>query len=355
MRNMKKINYKLVNLTLIIISIFFLYRTGNLWTGVINKILNILIPFIFAFAVAYALYPFLEKMQRKHIPKWLGVLIIVFSIILLASFVIYVVSSILVGQLTNLFNSILEFIKNISNNNLDINIVGLESDLNDIFKNILTNIGNYVSNGAINIINTSLGFISRILIGFAAFIYFIIDMDKIRAFTKTFFQRRSEKNYNYIVALDDQMRKYLNGLVKVMIISIIEYSIAYTIIGHPDALLLGFLAGVANLIPYFGGMANNCIAAITAFVISPSLFVKTIIVFVVLSLVDSYVINANVYGKTNSIHPLIVILSVFAGSSLFGVMGIVISFPLAIFIVTTYKFYKDDIMQNIKKRKKISS
>ena len=72
------------------------------------------------------------------------------------------------------------------------------------------------------------------------------------------------------------------------------------------------------------------------------------VLFTVLSMVDSYIINANVYGKTNSIHPLIVIFSVFAGSALFGIMGIVISFPLAILMVTTYKFYKDDIFQNIK-------
>lgn len=349
---MKKINYKLVNLALAVVIIFFIYKTGNLWIGVVHKITNILLPFIFAFAAAYALYPFLEKMKKKKIPKWLGVLIIVSVILLIATFVIYIISSILIGQLTSLFSNILNFVNHISKSNFDINLAGFESELSDIFKNILGNVGNYVSNGAINIIYSSLGVLSNILIGAAAFVYLLIDMDKIRELVKNFFKGRSKKTYNYVIALDDQMRRYLNGLVKVMIISVIEYSIAYSIIGHPDALLLGFLAGIANLIPYFGGMANNCIAAITAFVISPSLFIKTIIVFAVLSLVDSYVINANVYGKSNSIHPLIVILSVFAGSSIFGIMGIVISFPLAIFVVTTYKFYKDDIINGFKKRRK---
>lgn len=348
---MRKINYKLVNTALIVLIIFFMYKTGNLWTGVFKKTVNILLPFVFAFAVSYALYPFLKNMQKKGIPKWLGVLIIVLAILLLATIVIYVVSSILVGQLTNLFGSILSFVNHLSEGSMDINLAGFQSDLSDIFKNILGNIGNYVSNGAINIINASLGVLSKILIGAAAFVYLLIDMDKIRNHVKEFFKGRSKKTYRYIIELDDQMRKYLSGLVKVMLISVVEYSIAYSIIGHPDALLLGFLAGISNLIPYFGGMANNCIAAITAFVISPSLFIKTIIVFAVLSLVDSYVINANVYGKSNSIHPLIVIISVFAGSSLFGIMGIVISFPLAIFIVTTYKFYKDDIKKSLKKSK----
>ena len=334
---------------MIAITIYFVYKTGNLWLGVSGKIVKISLPFLFAFALAYALHPFLQKMIKRKIPKWLGVLIIVLLILALISFVIYIVSTVFVGQLTTLFDSLIKFVKRISEMNFDINVVGLEKDLSGIFKEILSSIGTYVSNGAINIIGTSL---SKFLIAAAAFVYFLVDMDKIRNGVRNFFLKRNKKTFEYVKELDNQMRKYLSGLLTVMLISIVEYTFAYTLIGHPNALLLGFLAGVANLIPYFGGMANNTLAAITAFAVSPTLFIKTIITFIILSMVDSYVINANVYGKTNSIHPLIVIISVFAGSSLFGIMGIVISFPLAIIVVTTYKYYKDDIM-SIKNRRKI--
>lgn len=350
---MSKLNYKLINLALIAITIYFVYKTGNLWIGVTSKIIKILIPFLFAFALAYAIHPFLQFMMKKKIPKWLGVLIIVLLILALIVFVIYIISTVLVGQLTSLFDNLIQFIKKISEYNFDINVVGLEKDLSSIFKEILSNLGTYVSNGAINIIGTSLNILSKFLIGAAAFVYFLIDMDKIRNGIRNFFKKRTKKTFEYVKELDNQMRRYLFGLVKVMLISIVEYTLAYTIIGHPNALLLGFLAGVANLIPYFGGMANNTLAAITAFVVSPYLLVKTLITFIILSMVDSYVINANVYGKSNSIHPLIVIVSVFAGSSLFGIIGIVISFPLAILIVTTCKHYKDDIINFKNKRKLI--
>ena len=349
---MSKLNFKLINLALIAITIFFVYKTGNLWLGVTGKIIKIFIPFLFAFALAYALHPFLQKMINAKIPKWLGILIIVLLILALIVFVIYIVSTVLVGQLTALFDNLIKFVNKISEMNFDINVAGLEKDLSGMFKQILSNIGEYVSNGAINIIGTSLNLLSKFLIGAAAFVYFLIDMDKIRNGIRSFFKKRSNKTFCFVKDLDIQMRRYLSGLVKVMLISIVEYTFAYTVIGHPNALLLGFLAGIANLIPYFGGMANNTLAAITAFVVSPSLFIKTIITFIILSMVDSYVINANVYGKSNSIHPLIVIISVFAGSSLFGVMGIVISFPLAILLVTTYKHYKDDII-NLKNKRKM--
>ena len=341
-----KIDYKLINLALIALIVFLLYMTGNLWTGILNKIISIILPFLFAFAIAYALHPFLKKMMAKKIPKWLGVTIIVFAILALATLVIFLITTVLLGQLSSLFNNVLKFVGSIQDG--EFNLAGLETTLSSSFKDILNNLGKYVSDGAINIIDSSLGIISKIFIIFASFIYFLIDMDKIREEIKFFFKKKSKKVYDYVKTLDEGMRNYLSGLVQVMIITLIEYTLAYTIIGHPNAILLGFLASVANLIPYFGGIGVNIIASITAFVVSPSLLIRTIIAFVILSSVDSYVINPTVYGKTNSIHPLVTIIALFAGGIIFGIMGVFISFPLAIIGVTTYKFFKKDIVINIK-------
>lgn len=344
-----KIDFKLVNLALIALIVFLIYRTGNLWIGVLNKIVAIALPFLFAFAFAYAVYPFLQKMQEKKLPKWLGVTIIIFLILALATVVIYLISTVMFGQLSSLFNNIMTFIESLSEKNFDLNFAGLETSLEGIFKNILSNFGTYVSDGAINLIDSSLGLLSKIFIIFAAFIYFLIDMEDIREEIKFFFSKKSEKTYNYVKALDNEMKKYLSGLLQVILITLVEYTLVYTIIGHPNAILLGFLAAVSNLIPYFGGICVNIIAAITAFVVSPSLLIKTIIAFIILSSVDSYVINPTVYGKTNSIHPLITIIALFAGGIIFGILGVFISFPLAIIVVTTYKYYKKDITKNLKK------
>ena len=42
-----KLDFKLVNLAIIVLIIFLLYQTGNLWIGVVNKILQIGLPFLF--------------------------------------------------------------------------------------------------------------------------------------------------------------------------------------------------------------------------------------------------------------------------------------------------------------------
>ena len=310
---------------------------------------EIILPFLFAFAIAYSIYPFLQNMLDKKIPKWAGIIIIVVIILLLISLVVYLITTVMLGQLSSFFENIIGFINSLQNTRFDFNLAGLETDLSDTFKTILSKFGTYVSDGAINLIGSSLSFFSTILIVFASFIYFLIDMDSIREEIKFFFKKKSKKTYNYIKTLDTEMKKYLNGLVEIVIITLIEYTLVYTIIGHPNAILLGFLAALANLVPYFGGMIVNIIAAITAFVVSPSLLIKTIIAFAILSSVDSYIINPTVYGKTNSIHPLVTIIALFAGGILFGILGVFISFPLAIIIVSTYKYYKEDITRNIKK------
>ena len=346
-----KVNFKLINVALVALIVFLLYQTGSLWTGLLGKIVEIILPFLFAFGMAYAVQPFLQKMQEKGFPKWLGILIIIFIILSLSSFIIYLIATVMIGQLSSLFNSIIAFINSLGETSFDINFAGLETSLTDTFKTILTNLGTYVSDGAINVIDSSLGAISTIFIIFAAFIYFLIDMDKIREEIKFFFLKRKKKTFDYIKTLDGEMKNYLSGMLQIVIISFVEYTLIYTIIGHPNAILLGFLAAIANLIPYFGGLAVNIIAAITAFVVSPGLLIRTIIAFGILSAVDSYLINPTVYGKTNKIHPLVTIISLFAGGIIFGIIGVFISFPLAIIIVTTYKYYKDDIAKNIKKVK----
>lgn len=345
---MKKdsLNFKLINTTILVLMIYLLYQTGNLWTGMIGKIYQIIFPFLIAFIVAYALHPLLRYLQSKKIPKPLSIFIIIAIIIGIVAILLILVAPLLFSQLSNLFNSIIAFIKQISVD-YDLNFGGLQESLSKSFNEIIVSLGKYVSDGAINFIGVSLNYISTLVIAFSAAIYFLIDMDKIRAMIKKYLIKHNQKSYFYLKRLDIEMKNYLTGFMKIVLITIFEYSIAFLIIGHPDALLLGCLAAIASLIPYFGGIITNIIAAITAFVISPALFIRTVIAFFILSNLDGYVINPIVYGKTNQVHPLIVILSVFAGGILFGILGVIISLPTAILILTTYKFYKTDIYDKI--------
>ncbi len=349
-----KLDYKLLNLAIITLIIFLIYQANNFWVGTLNKVLQIFLPFLFAFVVAYALNPLVNYLTNRKVPKALAILIVLVVVIGVFGTTLFLVVPLLVEQLTSLFNTIITFLVEMSNK-YDINFGPLQNSLSKSFNEIILNVGKYVSDGAVNFIGVSLSYLSVFIITFSAAIYFLIDLDNIKIAIKAYLRKKSRKAFNFIVELDKAMKNYLSGFLKIVFISLFEYTIAYLIIGHPHALLLGFLAALSNLIPYFGGMITSIIAAITAFVISPSLFFRTIITFFILSVLDSYVINPLVYGKSNAIHPIVVILAVFAGGILFGVIGIIISLPVAILIINTIDFFKEDIKQMIDEMKEESS
>ena len=344
-----KLDYKLVNISLVFLSIYLIYQTKDFWVGILSLFFKITLPFFIAFVLAYAFFPFIRKLMNRGIPKGFSIFIVIFSILVIGAFMVSLITPLIIDQTTSLFNGIVSFLKEISLD-YNINFKDVQNTLSSSFNNILETLGSYISNGAINVISVSANYISKFFIVFASFIYFLIDMDKIREFTKEFLQSKSKKMYDYVATLDNEMELYLSGFMKIVIISFFEYSIIYTIIGHPNAILLGGLASFGNLIPYFGGIITNIIAAVTAFVISPELFIKTCIVFIIFSSVDGYIINPMVYGKTNKVHPLVVITSVFAGGILFGILGIIISLPLSILVIATLKFFKSDIIRIRDKR-----
>ena len=345
-----RIDFKLINFVLIVFAVYLIYQTRDFWFGTISLIFNILLPFLIAFAIAYAFYPIVKKLTDRNIPKGLAMFLVVGVAFGLVIFIFALITPTIMSQLTSLFNGIISFLKELSSD-YNVDFKDIQNTLSMSFNETLEKLGTYISNGAISFIGLSIDYISKIFIILASFIYFLADMDKIRNFVKEYLSHKSKKIYRYVATIDDEMRKYIVGFMKVVIISFFEYTIVYTLIGHPNALMLGTLAALGNLIPYFGGIFTNIVAAITAFVISPALFIKTCIVFFVFSAVDGYIINPFVYGNSNKVHPLVVIISVFAGGILLGVLGIVISLPVAIIVIATFKYFKDDIMKINKKRK----
>lgn len=337
----KMVNIKLINLVLIAILVWVIVATGDFWLWGLNKVIEILMPFVVAFALAYIAHPFLKYMENKKIPKWLGVGIIIVILVGFVSLIIALLIPMVYEQVISLLSNAIKFIQDLS--------IKYEIDLNYIqnsFSNInsiLVDFGKFISDSAFHIINKSIGIATTVIIAFFTGIYFLADMDHIREEIKDFFKRKSKKTFNYIKALDKEMKNYCVGLAKYIFVQLIEYILIFYLIGHPYFLILGILAAFTTIIPYFGGIFTNIIALITALVVSPKLFVLTLIVALVLPNIDGYFWSPKIYGKTNNIHPVITIFGVFAGGALFGVTGIIVALPVTIILDQTYKYYRSDI------------
>ncbi|MBQ7140091.1 MAG: AI-2E family transporter [Bacilli bacterium] len=344
----KRINFGLVNLVLVALLVLICVLTSNFWLWWAKKLFDILMPFVLAFALAYIAYPFLKMLENNGIPKALAITIIIILFLGFIGLIIYLLIPLVYDQIVGLISNIIRFIQYISTE-YELDLHYIQSGVSNL-NNIVLDLGKFISDSAINIINVSISIFTNSIIAFFTAIYFLADMDKIREKIKILCKRKGKKRYLYIKSLDDEMKNYSVGLSKYILVQLIEYTLVFYLIGHPYFLILGILASFTTIIPYFGGIFTNIIALITALVVSPKLFVLTLIVALVLPNIDGYFWSPRIYGKTNDIHPVLTIFGVFAGGALLGVTGIIIALPVTIILSQTYKFYKDDI-ENLKTKK----
>lgn len=350
MINLKKdkINYKLLNILLFITIICLLFLIKDIWINLIKKLTEIIWPFIIAFAIAYALHPYKKKLEKKDVPPWLSTLIVLTSSIGLLFGLIITIGPLIYEQGLLFLSNIATFISNLTiKYNIELNII--QEAITKISTNILNNIGNQITIKILNFFISSVEIIATILITFFVSIYLLIDMDKIRIFIRK--NLKNKQTLNYIEKLDFEIQNYFVGFFKNMLCQFIEYTSIFFIIGHPNFLIFGILASVSNIIPYFGGIITNIIFVIISSVISPNLTMWTLLICIICPQIDAYILAPKIYHKTNNIHPLINIFAIFTGSILFGFWGLVIAEPIAVIILTTYKYYKKDI-KIIKKLKK---
>ncbi|MFN3693828.1 MAG: AI-2E family transporter, partial [Ignavibacterium sp.] len=110
----------------------------------------------------------------------------------------------------------------------------------------------------------------------------------------------------------------------------------FWIIGIPNALPLGVIAGLGHLIPYFGPVVGAVPAAIISIIYTGDLSqIPLIILLVAITYtVDNGVVQPYVFSKSVDMHPIIIILLIIAGSQLFGLLGMLLAVPTATVIKT---------------------
>ncbi|MFA5407500.1 MAG: AI-2E family transporter [Bacilli bacterium] len=353
---MKRLNYKLVNALLIAALIFLIWLMRDLWMGILAKILNVLLPFVIAFAIAYILQPLLKKLMDKKVPKSLALVIICLGLVIFVSFLLWLlipnILPMIFEQTTSLFSALIKFIQDISSK-YDVDLVGLKDTISNISSQLTSSLGQTISSGFMTIINQSINIVSKTIIILIVAVYFLSDMDRIRDGVENFLEnRKSKKTLRYVRRLDDAIHQYVNAFALYALIIFAQYTSVFYLIGHPHFLLLGLLSAVGAVIPYFGGIITNIIAIVTASVISSKLLVLTIIVALIFPNIDGYFTSPKIYNKSNQLPALLSIFAVFAGSVLYGFKGIVLALPITIILLTTYRFYRNDINSGIDKIKK---
>ncbi|MEX2515262.1 MAG: AI-2E family transporter [Candidatus Paceibacterota bacterium] len=117
--------------------------------------------------------------------------------------------------------------------------------------------------------------------------------------------------------------------ILMLIVGVLVY-IGLTILGVPNALLLGILAGLLEIVPIFGPI----VAAVPAIGLAAAsggltLGLMTLGLFVIIQQFENNLLHPLVVTKVVGVPPLVVILAVIIGGSLAGFLGILLAVPLS--------------------------
>lgn len=138
-------------------------------------------------------------------------------------------------------------------------------------------------------------------------------------------------------------------LIDAVIVGILV-TIAMSIIGVQYSVLLGFMIGLFNIIPYFGAIVAVIISILITIITGGlSQAIIMAVVVIVLQQIDSNIINPKIIGNSLEISPLLVIFSVTVGGAYFGVLGMFLAVP----VVAVLKIGINDYIEYKLKKKRI--
>lgn len=129
--------------------------------------------------------------------------------------------------------------------------------------------------------------------------------------------------------VDRQIASYLIGTALESLLVTLLLAVPLWLLGMPNALLFAIIFGVANVIPFVGPFIGASAGLFFSLLdpTAPSIG-ALVIVYAVVHFVDAGVINPLVMGKSLDMHPLTVLVGIFVGGTLGGVLGMLAIIPL---------------------------
>jgi predicted PurR-regulated permease PerM len=123
--------------------------------------------------------------------------------------------------------------------------------------------------------------------------------------------------------------RYLRGQMIVILFVATAVTLALLGFGIPYAFFIGFIAGVLEIIPYFGAIGGAVPAVTLGFMLKPPYVgIGLIVFFLLINQIEGHVVIPLVMGHSLEMRPLAILLTLIAGEQLFGVIGMIIAIPV---------------------------
>ncbi|MFB6356132.1 MAG: AI-2E family transporter [bacterium] len=342
----------LLLLTVLIVA-FFIY------------IRNILLPFLFAFLIAYVFDPVVDFMEDPlRLNRTVAIillLVILTGVVSLLSWYLVEMGGKFVNELGRLAEDppeIKSWLKNIKGW-LPASVQAyfdqqlLEQRPQQLLKQGLTFLKDNLAG-----ITDAIGTGSNVLVSFATgtfgavttminvsivvivAIYFLRDFDDMVARMRKLIPTHYRDTVDDIFGeIDELMRAYLRGYLVVSAILGVMFAIGYTLIGLNGGFLVGLLTGAMNIIPYLGPAMGVVLALGMAFYqFGVSCWVLSVLgIYVLVQSIEGNLLTPFIIGEAVGLNPVAVIFALMVFGKLLGFVGLLLAIPLAAIVKVLLK------------------
>lgn len=340
----------------------------NVVINAVRFLIGISVPFIIGVILAFILnlpmkfyerilFPEQKKEKYKVVKKMarpVSLILSLASVIGVIILVVFVVVPELYQSILNLSDTIQEFLPVAESWILQMfpeneSIVELIQELNFDWEKILTDIIDFLKNGAGNVLNTTFSFakevistIARFFIGFVFALYVLLQKEKLRVQIEkiifAFLPQKWIENINMVCSLTYKtFSSFITGQCVEAVILGSMFFVVLGVIRFPYALLIGVLIAFTALIPMVGAFIGCVVGAFLILMVSPIKALIFIGIFLVLQQIEGNLIYPHVVGNSIGLPSIWVLAAVSLGGSLMGVMGMLLFIPLVSVIYTLFR------------------
>ncbi|HEV2217777.1 MAG TPA: AI-2E family transporter [Candidatus Dormibacteraeota bacterium] len=306
---------------------------------VLYLIRDVLGAFVLGAAIAFLIQPGIHRLTELGLPRLLAIaLIFVAILVALAGIVLLVLPLFIseVGQLQSQAPSLAaEAQRRITElQGAPVSIFGFNVDLSSSVGTVNSHLREYLLGqfgNAISIGLTALTTLLQILLMFIVAFLLALDAHSVRRVLRRLVPNDYRTDFDQIWRRVRRMLyAYVRGQVIVAGMIGILSGIGCLVLGLPDAVALGLLAGVTAIIPYLGPFLGALPAVLVGLAAGgPFKALLVVILYFVVSNVILNVVYPKVMGDAVRLPPLLVIVALIAGFSWAGILGMFVAVPLA--------------------------
>jgi predicted PurR-regulated permease PerM len=174
------------------------------------------------------------------------------------------------------------------------------------------------------------GLLGDFVLVFVIGVYWLTSRDQAVDFILGLFSigRRAEINEMFR-EIENSLGAYVRGIVLVCVFVGVANFILLSLGGVPNAITLGFIVGITTALPLIGGYIGAATAVLLALFSSPVHALIAFGSFVLVQQVENHYLTPRVMSRSVGLNPILIIVVLFIGFAVGGVIGALISVPIA--------------------------